>query len=222
MPASTDQVLTDPSGAGPPPSSIELNKTNRARISEGLLIASAPAIAYALTLSYMVGFAGFFRIPAAFLSVNIGTMFSTASELFFPIVLVTWVFFGAYLLMPSNEHPLAEKVVIVLPLTAILVAKVAMFERRWLEWAPTLLSLLVIALFLFRPGSSPYISVGGTRLSRYVETTAFRKLQILYIFAWMALTISHDAGRAAAMFQRQYLVLASAPDTVVLTSLATT
>lgn len=218
MSASTDQAAAAPPHNGPLPSAGGTLPTNRAWISESLLIASAPVAAYALTLSYMVGFAGFFRIPAAFLSVNIGTMFSTASELFFPILLVMCVFFGAYLLMPSSEHPVAEKIVIILPLTAIFVSKMAMFERRWQEWAPTLLSLVVVASFLFRPTARPYLSVGGTRLSRYIESTTFRKLQVFYIFAWMALTISHDAGRAAAMFQRQYLVPVLTSDTVVLTS----
>lgn len=187
-------------------------------MSEGLLIAMAPVVAYALTLSFMVGFAEFFHVPASFLSLNIGTMFSTAGDLLIPAALVLQVFFAAYYFMPRREHPVAERFAIALPIVALLVFKLAIFGTRWQEWLPTLLVLIVMAplLFSFRPSAGAFLI--DRRVSRYLETITFRRIALLYIVAWMALTISHDVGRASAMFQQEYLVPASSPETVVLTS----
>jgi hypothetical protein len=205
-------------------------------ISEGLLIACAPVTAYLLTLSYISGYSSYFNIPMEFLSLNITTLFAVGGNVV-SVGLFAYVFFlTLFLLWPHSDSPILKRALIIFPFAAVLFIKVMFFGKRWREWSEMLYICAFMTTILF---IVPLIGRKGSHLSyteklreydrreetraptvvvSLVRSTLGRRLSMIWIWGWFAITVSNNAGRFGAMWKQEFLVPASTPDSVVLSS----
>ncbi len=213
----------------------EQSTPSSAWISEGILIASAPVVAYLLTLSYIGGYAGFFQIPTDFISINLSTLFSVAGNIAFVAMLVYGLFLTFFLLWPHTDSPVLKRALHLFPFGALLWIQLIFFGKRLHEWGGT---LFVVVLFGMLSFVSPLVgrskglsyteklreydrrqsSRPSTVADHLIGSPLGRRLGTVALWAWFSLVASSSAGRFGAMWKQEFLVPASSPDCVVLIS----
>jgi len=205
-------------------------------ISEGLLIACAPVAAYLLTLSYISGYSSYFKIPMEFLSLNVTTLFAVGGNVVTVGLFAYAVFLTLFLLWPHSDSPILKRALMIFPFAALLFIKVMFFGMHWREWGGMLYICAFMSFIFF---VVPLMGHKGNSLSyaeklresdmreqtrkptvvvSLVRSTLGRRLSMIWIWGWFALSVSNDAGRFGAMWKQEFLVPASSPDSVVLTS----
>jgi hypothetical protein len=204
-------------------------------ISETVLIASAPVAAYLLTLSYIAGYAGYFNIPTDFISLGITTLFSIGGRVLFLVTLTLLIFVSLFMFWPHSDSPILWRVKRIFPFGVLFIIQLLFFEAHWHEWIGTLwvLALLAAQFFLVPligrgniPTYTKKLMDFDTRQSGTHPTVAeyfFRsgigsRAATVALWTWFSLSISYSGGRWEAMWHTDYLIPASSPDNVVLSS----
>lgn len=213
----------------------EQSTVNTNWITESVLIASAPVVAYVLALSYIAGYAGYFDIPTDFISLSVGTLFSVGGHIVSIGLLLFGLFVGFFVWWPHSDSPILWRVKAVSPWAALLLIQLAFFGKRWQEWIANLfLFAVLIAHFFLIP------RIGRDQLTTYsqklrdcdlrkwgshptVTDYFFRsslggRIITVMFWTWFSLTVSYNGGRFDAMWHQNFLVPASSPDNVVLSS----
>lgn len=203
--------------------------------SEGVIIAASPVLAYLYTYRYESAFASIFKIPPEFIELNLTTFFVMAGRLalvlFFVIIIYNLLY--QFLAIPfKKEEVIYRRIIALTPLFFMLAAKVYLFGWLWRFWKTSFFGILVVASFFFL---FPLISQRskGSYLEKlraddeYDAEHAEGLLVTLarsvgyknwYYLFWLTVifVIVGAAGEAKAIKEKEFFVLASSPNTVVL------
>src|SRR3989338_3977635 len=202
-------------------------------ISEGLIIAASPIIAYLITFTYEASFSGVFEIPFQFITLNLTTVFVVASVLIGVVLLLcsTGNFVYTYVVPKSEDNPIYRSLVRFFPLFFLLTVVIALFGPNWKEWIGY---LVITAFYAFLEFAFPLITQKEEKtykdklksqemVEAQVDTLVdYASLRVgrggLKIIAWLALfaVISYSAGRAEALRKDKFLVIPTPPEAVVL------
>lgn len=210
----------------------EIKTTKSTWLTEGLLIAAAPAAAYVLALNYISGYASYFQIPMEFLSLNVTTMFVVGGKILSLAFLVYLFVLLPFHFLPAGDSPLLHRILAILPWAALLYIQVMFFGRRWHEWRSTLFLFLFIAADFFllplihrdktsymeklREENRRFHAVRLTVAHQLLTSDRSRRIFTYGIWIWFSLTAAQNAGRFEAMWKKEFLVPASRPESVVL------
>jgi hypothetical protein len=164
-------------------------------------------------LSFLIGYCDFFQIPVSFVSLDLPTMLWIGLRLkdgLFLMLFFTVFAYGWFL--RSYDHKIANTILLALPYAGLLLLQISE-GLPWRDWRWTLVVLAIYipsALFfhLVSPPSILRISPDASNIARMASL----------VLPWLLISnvAAMNMGRAAATSQRNYLVPASAPTTVVL------
>jgi hypothetical protein len=191
------------------PTQAERKKT---WLTEGILIASVPVYVYILLLSFVIGYCDFFSIPVSFVSLNFPTMLWISYRLEFGLFFILTFTALVWWPLKSRDHPIANSIIPLLPYAGLVLLQIVMrFPWRDLWFSLAVLATLILSAFIFHrsgPSSIP-------RMSPYALNIVRRTALVV---PWLIISdsVAMDMGRYVAARQRDYLVPASAPTTVVL------
>ena len=203
-------------------------------VSEGILIASAPVAASVVALTYIAGYASYFEIPTEFLSLNVTTLFVVGGKILNLALFAFLLFFFVFQLVPDTDNPLRRRILAISPWAVLLFLQVLFFDGKWREWLSTLMWTLLLVLTLFvgpllHRGKSSYmerLSEADRRFNAGPQTVAHQlllsnrsaRILIFAFYVFFVLTAAYSYGRFDAMWKKEFLVPASSPDSVVLSS----
>lgn len=180
-------------------------------LTEGILIASVPVYAYILMLSFVIGYCDFFQIPVSFASLNLLTMLWIGLRLAIGLIILFFFTAFVYGFLKVLHNKITEAVLLLVAYAGLLVLEIDL-RLPWRDWRWTLALLAFyltnMIIFSFLPLPRLYISPPVSNMLR----------RAFFVFPWLTISVSvaMDMGRAVATNQRDYLVPASAPTTVVL------
>ncbi len=184
------------------------------RLSEGVVIAAAPAYGYLLAYVYRRGFAHELTIPLEFIQVELSdVLFMTVSALAAGTVLllVAHVVLSLAEALPQDRRWRLAYLLAVVWL-ATNVPPLVIF-RHHLErvWFLVVSSTAVTLSALWAAWSSPPPKIGIGRLETIVGRALLLGFPILFLVALNA----HELGTAQALDQREYLVVPSTGEAVL-------
>ena len=187
-------------------------------LSEGILVASVPVYAYILMLSFVIGYCDFFQIPVSFVSLNLPTMLWIGLRLEVGLFFMLFITAPAYWLLRSYDHKTANTILILLPYFGLLLLQIALRLpwRDW-RWSLVVLATYIPFVFFFHFFNPPPV----LRISPY-SLNVLRRASLVLPWLMMSVSVAMNLGRAVATTQRDYLVPASAPTTVVLSTFGET
>ncbi len=176
------------------------------RLSEGLIIAAAPAYGYLLAYVYRRGFAQELTIPLEFIQVELSdVLFMTVSALAAGTVLllVAHVVLSLAEALPQDRRWRLAYILAVVWL-ATNVPPLVIF-RHHLErvWYLVVSSTAVTLSALWAAWSSPPPKIGIARL----ETVVGRALLLGFPILFLVALNTHELGTAQALDQHEYLVV---------------
>ena len=202
-------------------------------ISEGLIIATAPVVAYLYAFLYQGSFAAFFGIPLEFVTISLTTVCIVAVllvcsfQMFFFTAYFVYLNLKDFRMQPEIRFRLASPSYAAIP-TAI---GVYYFRSNWRLWIGGLVTFLVIAGVHFglplitNRGKKTYIEKlrGQDEVDNAADSPMMRAVQRLgphtttaiILFLYGAL-ISFGAGYSDASKQKEFLMLRVEPELVVL------
>jgi hypothetical protein len=199
-------------------------RKNQFRLSEGVLLALAPAYAYLLTFQYEKGFTSYFGIPDSFIDITLGNVLTLAGV----VLGFVWVYLmmlnGIVMFIPSSvgNHPLIKRHVITLSIYSLFVYIPAYIYDTRSMWvfaiSTTLLGIFtyfILPLILFRDkrGYLDKLEIAAARMDRDDTTNliGWYKARInpwftilTLIFAYFVF-IAYEAGRMKAANQQEFL-----------------
>jgi len=214
-------------------SDTEKKVTRNTIISEALVVACSPALAYLFAFTYEAGFAKVFKIPLSFIELNLTTVFVVASAV--GIVLVILLLFINYL-YAFVVTPFRQKKYLIPRICASFTMFIWFFAKflffgplLWKQWIGSLLTLIFVVMFFFL---IPLITQGSKRsyleklkahgagapetlVSHISMHGGWRFVFYLYCL-WLLVDLMGAAGQAKAMRQKEFFVPSASPDTVVL------
>jgi hypothetical protein len=180
-------------------------------LTEGILIFSVPVVAYILMLSFVIGYCDFFSIPVSFVSLNLPTMLWIGLRLEVGIFFLFFFAVATYWLLTLYDNTTTKKILALVPFAGLLVFEISL-RLPWRDWRLTLVFLLLLipsTLMPWPPNPRPIL------ISPYTSKM-LRTASLLLPWFIISVGMAMSMGRAVASRQRDYLVPASAPTTVVL------
>ncbi len=129
-------------------------------ISDAILLALAPAVAYGIAFAYESGFAKHFTIPLRLISISIEDFFLAVGAIFALAVLLFWLANLALSLVPE-EH--GDKLQLFYPLFYLVSIIIIVLGLFWHDWKRVVLSLTFPALILFLFYGIPTFSIKKIR-----------------------------------------------------------
>jgi hypothetical protein len=127
-------------------------------LTEGILIASVPVVAYILMLSFVIGYCDFFSIPVSFVSLNLSTMLWIGLRLEVGIFFLFLFTVTTYSLLTPYDNTTTKKILGLAPYAGILFLQISL-RLPWRDWRLTLVGLLLsipIMLMPWPPIPGPY------------------------------------------------------------------
>jgi hypothetical protein len=199
-----------------------------------LVIAATPVAAYVLALAYISGYAGYFKIPVEFLSLNVGALFVIAGNILVAVLVVVFLlFFICQFLRADSPIPILVKILMLFPGVGVVYAEAVMFRFPWPEWRWKLFLLIALGVEFFvfplihkdKPSYAEKLQEDSRRFNAG-RSLAVRMFQNEWVFRiwmfgflfWFAFTVSSDAGHFEAMWKKEFLIPASAPANVVVST----
>lgn len=196
-------------------------KNIRSIISEGLVIAALPVLAYLLTFCYELGYTSEFNIPIHLITPNITTIFIAAGSILFVVVLA-FIFVNLIYTLFQKDGSLPRRLVKYAPLIVMLYIYINLFGLNWEEY---IFIIILLVFFLALEFLLPLI--GQRKVKGYKNKLAAQdefdsKLVTLYgkvfrltgrtmayiiLYVIMLAQISLAAGRSEAYKQTEYLVI---------------
>lgn len=211
----------------------ELEKsTTKHWVSEGLIIAAIPVVAYMITFSYETGFAGFFGIPREFIALNFTSVFIVAGALL-GVLFFLFLWTETFFLFPSKGI-LYRTSLRLLPLFLLLPVLFILYGNYWRKWIGPAIIMLIFALIAYGAPLITQRDVKGyskkleaeeekdrqdrveTPFDQAIRLLGGKNAMTLIMILWLLLVISNNAGDAAALKQEEFLVANTSPEMVVL------
>jgi len=201
--------------------------------SETLIIAGSPVLAYLFSFRYEAGFAGAFKIPLNLIEVNITTIFVVFMTIFSVIVLLIFIFNPIYMLVVAHfkeKELIRRRIVALVPLFLWFLAELKLFGTLSITMIAPLIALTMVTSFLFlsplfayRSGRSYLEKLKASNEHEPQEdlfSAAIKRLGLknfYYLFLLFILFyVMQSAGMAKATREKEFFVLTSSPNTVVL------
>lgn len=205
-------------------------------LSDTLLLAAIPFLAYLFTFVYQAGYLKAFEIPLQFVSVNIVDVFNIGSKILgvFAIVLGLINFFSAILPKDKIPFPLKRRLNQLVPLLLFVFPSLFLFD-----WGAgsnlVLFFLMVVAVEMFLPplvtkkhkgsylqkmemldneskDSNPW---DGSLLDKTVDFIGYKAFVVIVYFL-LSINLTYNAGKSAALNQEIFHIVNTSPETVVL------
>ncbi|HUU41662.1 MAG TPA: hypothetical protein VMW42_12030 [Desulfatiglandales bacterium] len=211
----------------------EKKAAKRPFVSEAVIIACSPLIAYFLTFIYEAGFAGVYKIPLSLVELNLTTVFTmavaVATILFFVLMFFNPVYIFAVGPFRGKEY-INTRIAALVPILILFLANLLLFGALWKKWIFSLIFLIVMTSVVFflplitQRSKESYLEKIKADAESYEPEDLYGLLAkhlgrsyFYYLFCFfMFFLIVYSAGQAKAMKEKEFLVLASSPDTVVL------
>ncbi|HUT72074.1 MAG TPA: hypothetical protein VMW89_15500 [Desulfatiglandales bacterium] len=202
--------------------------------SEALLLAGIPLLAYFYTFRYEAGLAKVFGIPLSFIDLDLRSGFIVACAVAFGLAALFFILNLIYVLVVvpfKGEEIIARRIWASFPLLVWFLAELVLFPSLSIRIISPLTALLFVTFFLFLMPLITQRSKGGylEKLKSSDATDAeseslFRpalkylghKRASFLFWLMILLFIVYSAGQAQGMKQKEFFVLASSPNTVVL------
>ena len=202
---------------------------------EGIIIAASPILAYLYTFRYESAFASMFKIPLRLIELNLTTFFvmvGTLAVVFF-IVISFYNLIYQFIAVPfKKEEVIYGRIISLTPLFFMFAADVYLFGWLWRFWVASLFVMFLVAFFFFLFPLISQRSKGSylEKLRADDEYDAEHAQGLIvtlarsvgykhwYYFFWLYVIfcIAGSAGKAKAVKENEFFVLASSPNTVVL------
>jgi hypothetical protein len=196
-------------------------------LSDGLVIAFSPILASLFAFVYESGYASYFNIPQSFISISLTSVFVVAGAL----LAIFMMLFGLTSLVlscfPPVLTPIHRRILCVLPVLLLCIGFVVLFDR-WQDWIVYAAPCIVMVAYLFLvpllgrrsvPTYSAKLAAqlqSESRVSFYDTLFHDKRAGLIVGLIIFGLLLTNAAGKAAAMKQRQFLVIAGKPEIVVL------
>lgn len=196
------------------------NTEGRTWLTEGILIAAVPAVAYGMAFTYEYGFASYFHIPVTLIEVGLSNVFIALgyllSAIFAMYVLAELVnpFWGK---LPA---PVRARLRVYIGYTFMVVIVVVLGRASLKELGFLLIPFAVFALFDFGIPAIP--QAGTTYLERVqrghqadlsydsvmdkVGKTLGPLFMLTFLVLWGIFYASHTAGKGSARWQKEFWV----------------
>lgn len=214
----------------------EIRLLGRIGLSDAVIIASVPILAYLLLYVYAWGYLRVFRIPLALISFRLVDVFTLGIGLLgLAGVIYSWVDFGLDLfLKPKMPEPIVDRLGPLFILFVFFMTFVFMFGTMWQEWLFILIGMAFVSLSGFvlplitQRGKGTYLEKLKAQDERREQKTDERftlngiisrlapNLKFAVITTGIGLFLVYSFGRARAVRQREFYVAGTAPETVVL------
>lgn len=210
--------------------SVEKQATKK-WVSDALIIAAFPIVAYVITYAYESGYAGIFGIPSDFITLNLTTVLVVTGALF-GVILTLFIYANFILyILPKSDSPIFRGVVKLLPLILLSVAYLLLYGKLWRYW---IFPVICILLFILMEFGFPLITQKGNLSYRekyeeqekiegkvkgiveYVLPLVGRGAFIAILSLFLVLIFSWEAGRSRALKQDKFLIVKASPELVVL------
>jgi hypothetical protein len=207
-------------------------KSEKPKISEGIILALLSAGSYLFAFYYEKGYASVFNIPTSFISVNINSILVFGTILA-SILLIVLPFVNMFIFLTTGRvHPIIQRSLIsVLFLGVVLLFQIYIYGlSNWRSW---ILILIFLVIFLFLDFVFPVLTQRGKTYVGKLESqeefdqqfTSFfsllraklgnTALMIVAVFL-VGMYIASTAGTAEAIRQDSFLVTNTSPELVVL------
>lgn len=211
---------------------LEVKQGIRGWITEGIIIAVIPILAYLVTFSYEVGYAGFFLIPQNLITLNIINFFAVCGVLLSLFVILLWPILIYIDLVKKETNVITLRFVKLFPFYLWLVVNELLYGfTLWREWILSLIIAIILSIIEFgapllsqrHKGSYNEKLKADLEADLKTETIFDRLLQFLgwkiYLFTLIfifMLLISYNVGRAEALKKVNFLVVDTSPEVAVL------
>jgi hypothetical protein len=205
-------------------------------LTDTLIIAAFPFLAYAVIFIYNYGYLNAFQLPLQFIAFNIGEVFIVMSG----ILGFAWVIFGItnlvmfFILNPNTPKPVARRINTLLPILIFSFAFFLLYTENWQRWLFLFIATIIMAAIMFLPALFTK-RVKGTYLEKmtYLDENSTlstsesslidefanmigRRAFVVLMYLILALYIVYHVGYAAAINQKFFRIVTTNPEKVVL------
>ena len=210
-------------------------------LSDTLLLAVLPFLAYLFAFVYQAGYLKAFELPLQFVSITTTDVFNIGGKVLgvFAIILGSINVFSSFLPKGRLPYPLAKRFSQLVPI--FLFAIPALFFYKWGTASYLFAFLLIFAIILMffpalvtRKYKGPYLHrmemidkevtdinptnsnpFDGSLFARTVNLIGY-KVFIVIVYLLLSLYITYYAGKSTAQNQEVFYIANTSPDTVVL------
>ena len=210
-------------------------------LSDTLLLAALPFLAYLFTFIYQAGYLKAFELPLQFVSITTTDVFNIGGKVLgvFSTILVSLNVFSSFLPKGRLPYPLAKRFSLLVPI--LLIAIPALFFYKWGAVSYLFSSFLIFAIILMffpalvtRKYKGPYLhriemidkdvtdvnptnsnAFDGALFARTVNLLGY-KVFIVIVYLLLSLYITFNAGKSTAQNQEIFYIVNTSPETIVL------
>lgn len=212
------------------------NKKNNAQnkaswITDSIIVAISPIIAYLIVYSYEIGYAKTFGIPLEFISINFSSFFVIASSLL-NIILIPFLVINIFIILfHGSNNPIINQFKmyshVYIMLIGVLFAYAPIWERIW----PVFIFIIVFTAISFilpifkhkekgkyldRLRAQQEEEAQTVDVSHYVYRFLGKNGYHIFIFIIVILFLSNIAGESTALKKEEFLISSDSSTTVVL------
>lgn len=201
-------------------------------VSEGLLVAAGPAIAYVGAFAYETAFCRAFRIPIAFITISLTTVLIAFAALLILLLALFLLTNLGVIIGIDIRSPIGRSLVRVSIPTLILLSLMLLYGRAlWRSWAwPVAIYVFFVSLefglpLLTQRDKKSYREklLAQEAIEGRIDSLPSRLFRLLgprtywvFVGVVFAIFLLHSAGSAQARRQQEFLVVRSTPECVVL------
>jgi len=207
--------------------------TPRSWLTEGLIIAFLPALAYLMAFSYETGFLKAYNIPSDFVEVNLNTI----CTFFFAIIVVGSVLLNIFLailiITPAKYKRFFKKLIPILIYFFLVLIYVATYPLQMKKWS---IMIIFLAFFLFIIFGMPLITqrnkktylekveaheerdtqLLSTTLLHSFRQSIFPNILVIVGYIFLFISLSNVIGEFKAINKKDYIIIKGMPEIVVL------
>lgn len=200
-------------------------------LSEAVLLAVAPIAGYQIAFAYHSGYMSAFRLPVGFVTIGLTDVLVATGAVGGLMLTLFWWADIVFISKAWIERPLGRAALRLSPMLLLLAVGIYLFGLKWREWIGIVLFLLVFGFFEF---GFPLVTQWKIRgysnklaaqeesdrqvmsVTDYVAKAVGPNALLLLVIILIVILMSFASGRAAALDQREFLVLHGRPERVVL------
>ncbi len=119
---------------------------DRIPLSETLMLATVPILAYVVVFVFEIGHLSFFQLPAAFVVFDFTNIFLVAASLLLVGVVIYYYGDTFYEAIKISPDPIRRRLRKVFPSIVIFLAFFFIYSEFWREWIFALIAVLVLTL----------------------------------------------------------------------------
>jgi hypothetical protein len=211
----------------------------RIPLTDKLIIATLPVLAYTFVYLYKRGYYDIFRLPAEFITFTVSDAFIVLTALVGLLLSIWFPINALFSLVPRRAPRALEwRLQLFIPCALLILVSFNLYGFRWTEWWFPLLVGLVLGIRWFlhplvvKRHTGSYLERMAaldqeraqspnewedTQSLVYWATSSLRPQQVALIaYAIIGLYTVYHFGRSSALNQQMFLVASTSPETVVL------